>query len=125
MNETKIKADELLAYAMKLAKFTTAPPTFDSGTIGPNNFIWPAEDMLRRGMLAIASLNKEKLLGENPTGDDKDKDALFTDEELKEHKDNSVGPGERKGSFGGSYGDNVDADGDEDLDLDLFDPDAE
>ncbi|ODQ61187.1 hypothetical protein WICANDRAFT_15576, partial [Wickerhamomyces anomalus NRRL Y-366-8] len=66
MQKNKLSADELLQYAMKLAKFSTAPPTFDSGSIGPNNFIWPAEDSLRKGMLAIASLKAAELTGMAP-----------------------------------------------------------
>lgn len=57
----KIKSNILLDYATKLAKFTRIPPTFDKGTIGPNNFIWPAEDSLRKGMLAMASLRSKEL----------------------------------------------------------------
>lgn len=57
----KIKSNVLLDYATKLAKFTKIPPTFDRGSIGPNNFIWPAEDALRKGMLAMASLHVKEL----------------------------------------------------------------
>lgn len=57
----KINSTVLLEYATKLSKFTKIPPTFDKGTIGPNNFIWPAEDALRRGMLAMASLHTKEL----------------------------------------------------------------
>ncbi|SCU88956.1 LAFA_0E15456g1_1 [Lachancea sp. 'fantastica'] len=60
----KVYTDVLLDYAMKLAKFTHVPPTFDKGSVGPNNFVWPAEDAMRRGMLAIASLKAS----ENGTG---------------------------------------------------------
>jgi mediator of RNA polymerase II transcription subunit 4 len=109
MQKTQIKADELLAYAMKLAKFTTAPPTFDNVSIGPNNFIWPAEDSLRRGMLAIASLNEKALLGEGEP--DKKK------EEIKEEEAPAVN---RRGSFG-SYGDTNGDDAGVIEDLDLFD----
>ncbi|CCD27024.1 Med4p NDAI_0J01320 [Naumovozyma dairenensis CBS 421] len=58
---TKINSTILLDYATKLSKFTKIPPTFDKGSIGPNNFIWPAEDSLRRGMLAMASLKADQL----------------------------------------------------------------
>lgn len=114
MNENKIPADELLQYAMKLAKFTTAPPTFDSSAIGPNNFIWPAEDSLRRGMLAVASLNAAKLTGKEEVSEEK----------KEEVEKAGASPQQRRGSFNGSYGD-ADADGDADVleDLDLFDPD--
>ncbi|EJS41667.1 med4p [Saccharomyces arboricola H-6] len=58
---SKINSTNLLDYATKLSKFTKIPPTFDKGAVGPNNFIWPAEDALRRGMLAMASLNSKQL----------------------------------------------------------------
>lgn len=58
---SKVNSSELLNYATKLSKFTKIPPTFDKGTIGPNNFVWPAEDALRRGMLAIASLHGKEM----------------------------------------------------------------
>ncbi|CCH62004.1 hypothetical protein TBLA_0G00550 [Henningerozyma blattae CBS 6284] len=57
----KINSKVLLDYATKLAKFTKIPPTFNKNTLGPNNFIWPAEDALRRGMLAVASAHTEEL----------------------------------------------------------------
>lgn len=57
----RINSKDLLEYATKLSKFTKAPPTFDKGSIGPNNFIWPAEDALRRGMLAMANLHSDEL----------------------------------------------------------------
>ncbi|QHS76273.1 Med4p [Saccharomyces paradoxus] len=58
---SKINSTTLLDYATKLSKFTKIPPTFDKGTVGPNNFVWPAEDALRRGMLAMASLHSKEL----------------------------------------------------------------
>lgn len=120
MQKNKMPAEELLQYAMKLAKFTTAPPTFDSGSVGPNNFIWPAEDSLRKGMLAIASLNAAELTGAAPL----EKEA----EDAKEEDKNvtSSPRATRRGSFGGSYGGD-DNDGDNNVieDLDLFDPDDE
>lgn len=68
----KVNTQNLLQYANKLSKFTKRPASFDKGTIGPNNFIWPAEDALRKGMLAIASLNKDKLIHiDSETGTDK------------------------------------------------------
>lgn len=120
MKETNINADELLTYAMKLAKFTTAPPTFDAGSIGPNNFIWPAEDMLRRGMLAISSLNSAKLLGEE--SEQKEEDGLIGDGVENGDDDDADA---RRGSFGGSYGGAQQGSEDDVLDLDLFDPDEE
>lgn len=117
MQKNKLSADELLQYAMKLAKFSTAPPTFDSGSIGPNNFIWPAEDSLRKGMLAIASLKAAELTGMAP----EEKEDEANDEDEKVTSSPRVN---RRGSFGGSYGGD-DNDGDNNVieDLDLFDPD--
>ncbi|CAM9018545.1 unnamed protein product [Wickerhamomyces anomalus] len=117
MQKNKLSADELLQYAMKLAKFSTAPPTFDSGSIGPNNFIWPAEDSLRKGMLAIASLKAAELTGMAP--EEKEDEAKDEDEKVT-----SSPRVNRRGSFGGSYGGD-DNDGDSNVieDLDLFDPD--
>ncbi|QLL35040.1 hypothetical protein HG536_0H04160 [Torulaspora globosa] len=57
----KINSSVLLEYGTKLSKFTKIPPTLDRGATGPNNFIWPAEDALRRGMLALASLHSKEI----------------------------------------------------------------
>ena len=54
---------------MKLAKFSKAPATVVSQMIHPNNYIWPAEDALRRGMLAVASLKPDELI-QSELGDD-------------------------------------------------------
>lgn len=112
MQESQIRADELLAYAMKLAKFTTAPPTFDNGAIGPNNFIWPAEDSLRRGVLAIASLNEKALLGEEA-------EAKEQADEIPEQQETT----QRRGSFGAYGGEDGDDGAGAIEDLDLFDMD--
>lgn len=60
LNEVSVQA--LLDYAMKLAKFSKAPATVMAQSIHPNNYIWPAEDALRRGMLAAASLQPDALV---------------------------------------------------------------
>ncbi|AWU78524.1 hypothetical protein CAS74_002655 [Pichia kudriavzevii] len=52
---------EILSYALKLAKFSKIPRTFD-GFLLPNNFIWPGDDNMRRGNLALASLMPEKII---------------------------------------------------------------
>lgn len=57
-----INIQTLLDYSMKLAKFSRAPATVQSQMIHPNNYIWPAEDALRRGMLAMASLKPDELI---------------------------------------------------------------
>ncbi|KAH3681526.1 hypothetical protein WICPIJ_007507 [Wickerhamomyces pijperi] len=118
MQENSISAEVLLQYAMKLAKFTRVPPTFDANQIGPNNFIWPAEDSLRRGMLAMASIQADKLTYQA----EKDMEEIKTNGHSSDTEQNGSSR-ERRGSFGGSYGDSDD-EGDADMiDLDLFDPD--
>lgn len=57
-----IDIQTLLDYSMKLAKFSRAPATIQSQMVHPNNYIWPAEDALRRGMLAMASLKPDELI---------------------------------------------------------------
>lgn len=54
---------KLLAYAMKLSKFSRVPQTFD-GFLLPNNFLWPGDDNMRRGMLAMASMYPDKIISE-------------------------------------------------------------
>lgn len=63
-----LNVDEVLKYGMKLAKFTKVPPT--AAASHPNNFVWPAEDSLRRGMLALASLKSDEIL-QNEIGERK------------------------------------------------------
>lgn len=58
----EVGVQELLDYSMKLAKFSKAPATVTGQLPHPNNFIWPAEDALRRGMLAMASLKPDEIL---------------------------------------------------------------
>lgn len=48
----RVNSAVLLQYATRLSKFTRAPPGVAAG---PNNFVWPAEDALRRGQLAVAA----------------------------------------------------------------------
>ncbi|VEU21203.1 DEKNAAC102197 [Brettanomyces naardenensis] len=71
---------QLLAYAMKLSKFSRIPRTFD-GFLLPNNFVWPGDDNMRRGMLAMASMMPEKVVeAENGGAED-------TKEEEKEEEE--------------------------------------
>lgn len=60
---SELDVDEVLKYGMKLSKFTKAPPSTNVAfQIHPNNFIWPAEDSLRRGMLAMSSLKEDEII---------------------------------------------------------------
>lgn len=53
-----VSADELLAYATKITKFTHAPPGYNPQTGTEHaNLPWPTEDALRKGMLAIAAID--------------------------------------------------------------------
>ncbi|ODV94414.1 hypothetical protein PACTADRAFT_35218 [Pachysolen tannophilus NRRL Y-2460] len=61
-NENGVKTEDLLQYALKLSKFSKIPPSFDLNSINPRNFIWPGEDSLRRGVLAMASLKQDELI---------------------------------------------------------------
>ncbi|CAI2026067.1 hypothetical protein SEUBUCD646_0H02160 [Saccharomyces eubayanus] len=141
---SKINSTALLDYATKLSKFTRIPPTFDKGTVGPNNFIWPAEDALRRGMLAMASLHSKELTrmpGEEEQGaEEVPNDTLSQNgrqKEKKESRENSPENLPVKDSFifngaankdteqAGDDKDKTEEDNNEDaldLDLDLFDP---
>ncbi|CAI4064279.1 hypothetical protein N7582_002664 [Saccharomyces uvarum] len=139
---SKINSTALLDYATKLSKFTRIPPTFDKGTVGPNNFIWPAEDALRRGMLAMASLHSKELT-RIPGEEEQETEEVPTDtlsqpqKEKKESSENSPQNSPTKDSFifnGIANKDTDQADNDKDkieednnedaldLDLDLFDP---
>ncbi|GMM56079.1 Med4 protein [Maudiozyma humilis] len=139
----KVNSSALLDYATKLSKFTKIPPTFDRGTIGPNNFVWPGDDALRRGMLAMASLNSEQLTkigGEdesktaeeaNAAGTTQDNTST-TDDVVPEAGNTSEATDDRRGSFVfGGEDDNrtngkkesSDHEDEMDLDLDLFNPD--
>lgn len=118
-----IDIQEVLKYALKLAKFTKAPTSSMQFQVHPNNFVWPAEDALRRGMLATASLQADEII----------KHELGT-EEVKEPTPQEVEdrPTEptRRGSFGGYGGEVATETSDKppppaELDLDLFDPEDE
>ncbi|GEQ71988.1 hypothetical protein JCM33374_g5674 [Metschnikowia sp. JCM 33374] len=61
-NLNNVDVQTVLDYAMKLAKFSKTSATVSSQFIHPNNYIWPAEDALRRGMLATASIKPDELI---------------------------------------------------------------
>ncbi|KAG7720540.1 hypothetical protein KL929_001793 [Ogataea haglerorum] len=92
---------ELVAYAMKLAKFSKIPRTFD-GFLLPNNFIWPGDDNMRRGMLATASLMPEKIVRHENGEPDEGEDLLMQDTEetqKQEVEDDDEFVPERRNSF--------------------------
>lgn len=56
-DKPKVSANELLNYARKITKFTSAPLGYspESRDNPAFNFPWPSEDELRRGVLALAA----------------------------------------------------------------------
>lgn len=150
-NSLKIDVKDIFAYSMKLAKFSKAPVAMGnlSHQIHPNNYIWPAEDSLRRGMLAMSYIQEKEIL-ENVLGEEKPV-SVTKEETSKENSERvSILPNKESGdtSLNGtphpSNRDHIEiaptaptaptaVDEDEngysnevaDLDLDLFDPDAE
>lgn len=78
----------LLDYSMKLAKFSRAPATVQSQMVHPNNYIWPAEDALRRGMLAMASLKPDELIKAELGDEDENMDVVA--ESVAEEKQNDI-----------------------------------
>lgn len=65
MEDTKA----ILSYALKLSKFSKIPRTFD-GFLLPNNFVWPGDDNMRRGNLAIVSMIPDKVVNAENYGKD-------------------------------------------------------
>ncbi|KAK6202741.1 mediator of RNA polymerase II transcription subunit 4 [Scheffersomyces amazonensis] len=128
---SSIQVEDILKYAMKLAKFTKAPATMTNVPyqIHPNNYVWPAEDALRRGMLAASSLQGDEII-QNELGITKEQ---VNQDQVINQKINPITKEEtRRGSFGdygSSAGTNIDkkkAIGNgPDLNLDLFDSDEE
>lgn len=126
-----IDIQETLKYAMKLSKFTKAPATASNAPfqIHPNNYIWPAEDALRRGMLALASLKSDEIIKEELGGDKPEQSTEEVEEDKKEKEEEGKNsPKPRRGSFGAySSGPAVTEQPTSNgaLDLDLFDPDED
>lgn len=73
---------EVLKYAMRLAKFTKRSPAvmYAPFLVHPNNYVWPAEDSLRKGMLALCSL-KEKEIIEAELGEELPRDEYKQEED--------------------------------------------
>ncbi|KAG2732544.1 hypothetical protein G9P44_004961 [Scheffersomyces stipitis] len=124
-----VEIEDILKYAMKLAKFTKAPATSASMPfqIHPNNYVWPAEDALRRGMLAASSLNPDEIIANELGTTEEEKIQEKKDEQVKK-ADKQQDTGIRRGSFG-DYGSSSSGKKKEEqsaqLDLDLFDSEDE
>lgn len=132
----KINSSVLLEYGTKLSKFTKIPPTMDKAATGPNNFIWPAEDALRRGMLALASLHSKEItripgepeeMPENPEPATQGKSVEEQPQDQPQDQPREQRPDanlQKRNSY--VYTEDVPAeqnDDEMDLDLDLFNPD--
>lgn len=117
---------EILKYAMKLSKFTKIPPSAVDlpQQAHPNNYIWPAEDALRRGMLAISSLRPDELilaeLGEEEKPSTETASELTAMEDVEgSHTKSAHSPHQQRPSHSAP----VAKEEPKDLDVDLFDPD--
>lgn len=128
VSDAGVDIKDVLKYAMKLSKFTKAP-TSTSGMqyqIHPNNFVWPAEDALRRGMLAASSLQEDEIIQQELGSMPEEAKEEIVKKEVEQKPQEIVIP-ERRGSFG-EYGSNEDKEKEDqstELNLDLFDPEDE
>lgn len=143
MVNRKVDVDDILKYAFKLAKFTKAPATVANMPfqIHPNNYVWPAEDSLRRGMLAQASLQAEDIIryelgdtekedpkevktksNDNNDDDDDMEDVRISNENTKDEQGSRPHPASEYDTSKRKDEQNQPP---VDLNLDLFDPDDE
>lgn len=126
-----ISSGVLLSYAMKLAKFTTAPSTIKD----PNDRIWPTDNALRRGMLAVYNMSAQAaaptdaLTKPLTKGDGQAEGATGPAAGATGAAAGDGAPGpppqgatHRRSSFGGSYGGEQSNESEMIEDLDLFDP---
>lgn len=129
--ESPVDVESILNYSMKLAKFTKAPAAVGNMAfqIHPNNYIWPAEDSLRRGMLAMSSLhaneiiNAELLDGKEKAMDEKEGEDI--EPQFKETNEERFAGKDKQKPQEGSNSAKTENTSQVDLDLDLFDPDDE
>ncbi|KAI5950550.1 MED4 [Candida margitis] len=130
--ESTADVESILNYSMKLAKFTKAPAAVGNlpFQIHPNNYIWPAEDSLRRGMLAMSSLHaneiiKSELSDGETTKEEEPEDVnegVESNEPSKDHLARRDSHTSDKAYSSSQKEENVSQ---ADLNLDLFDPDDE
>ncbi|RLV93379.1 Mediator of RNA polymerase II transcription subunit 4 [Spathaspora sp. JA1] len=128
-SSNNVEVDEILKYAMRLAKFTKAPAIMASMPlqIHPNNYIWPAEDALRRGVLAVSSLQGDEIIKQELGEEVKQEDVVMKDEDSEIVKEETTKEEiiPRRGSFGYGTITKKKEETSTDLNLDLFDPDDE
>lgn len=125
--KTEIEVNEVLKYAMKLSKFTKVLPSVLNAPLNvhPNNYIWPAEDALRRGMLALSSIRAEDLIN-NELGSSEKIELNDNEEEMEDVEDVSMISNDQpsKAKVHKEVADKP-KEAPIALDLDLFDPDEE
>ncbi|KAG5419188.1 MED4 [Candida metapsilosis] len=127
--ESNVDVESILNYSMKLAKFTKAPAAVGnmSFQVHPNNYIWPAEDSLRRGMLAMSSLHASEIInaelsdGKEEIMEEKEDDNLQPEVNETTKEQPVTNNQKSESARGASNTENAQVD----LDLDLFDPDDE
>lgn len=121
-----VEVEELLKYAQKLSKFTKAPNVSISlpFQVHPNNYVWPAEDALRRGMLALSSLKENEIL-KSELEEDEDLAELDSSEDVKKAPTDPVVETNDVKQEPSITDEPVKEDQSNALDMDLFDPDAE
>lgn len=131
-----VMAKELLKYATKITKFTSAPPGFQSAP-EMANLPWPTEDGLRKGVLALFAINETtEVMPEVPVTQTTNKETegfplsgsppsdSAKNTNVVGDSDPSNGFAERRNSATG-FGASVETNGSAPLELDLFDPDEE
>lgn len=124
--DVDVEVEELLKYAQKLSKFTKAPNVSISlpFQVHPNNYVWPAEDALRRGMLALSSLKENEIL-KSELDEDEDLAELDSSEDIKKAPASPVLETNDVKQEPSITDEPVKEDQSNTLDMDLFDPDAE
>ncbi|CCE80461.1 Piso0_003578 [Millerozyma farinosa CBS 7064] len=125
-SDVDVEVEELLKYAQKLSKFTKAPNVSISlpFQVHPNNYVWPAEDALRRGMLALSSLKENEIL-KSELDEDEDLAELDSSEDIKKAPASPVLETNDVKQEPSITDEPVKEDQSNTLDMDLFDPDAE
>lgn len=58
-NQSSLSSSDLLTYATRIANFTTAPPYFQERP-EHSKLPWPIEDEMRKGLLALMEVGKDK-----------------------------------------------------------------
>lgn len=142
LSQTRVSAKELLHYATKITKFTSAPPGYNRNQPEHANFPWPTEDEMRRGMLALSAIAGTADGGQNgetgnrsvsasasapPIPKSEDKTASANNHRVDSSNGSSAAQGRRNSMEDYNRPDMGPAEpaSTAQLDLDLFDPDED